>query len=312
MLPKSELKVLIVKAISFCFITSLALVGCKVKVQVPEGGVVTSSSGLYSCTSGEICTIEIDHPYLLDTFTAVPEDGFEFAGWERVDGGFCGGSNAPCSLSTIQFPLYPALMGMLDSSEVFVMNPLFTKNGALTKAADSIWTVESKHHVINYMARGDTVDEVRDSKEGEDNPLEYRDELGFKPDGLSQLKFNYEYTWRSSDRNISCRVVSGVIKLEFITTIPQLLDFPEKSDYLRSKWEAYQEGLVEHEVGHQEINRRLATELSTALLQVGKQKCNELAGVLNNAATSVSAAIGRANKDFDAETNYGRYTIPQF
>ena len=76
------------------------LTACKIEVSVPEGGTVVSSTGIYGCTSGEMCIIDVDHIYLQEHFTAVPQAGYEFAGWQKTRGGLCGGNDSLCNLVT--------------------------------------------------------------------------------------------------------------------------------------------------------------------------------------------------------------------
>jgi hypothetical protein len=66
-------------------IFSLALLGgCKLTVLVDTGGQVFSQSGDYSCNGGDTsCTYTVpdDGPFV-ETFAAVPDLGYKFAGWE--------------------------------------------------------------------------------------------------------------------------------------------------------------------------------------------------------------------------------------
>tara|TARA_R110001599_G_scaffold289553_1_gene492495 strand:- start:671 stop:1729 length:1059 start_codon:yes stop_codon:yes gene_type:complete len=135
------------------------LTGCKIEISVPEGGAVVSSTGLYGCTAGEICTIDVDHTYFQEQFTAVPQAGYEFSGWEKTRGGFCGGTDSLCNLTTTNFAPHPDFMALLDTGTVFSMDPVFVKTGDTTPPSEPIWKVRSNHVTVNYLVVGDTVDQ---------------------------------------------------------------------------------------------------------------------------------------------------------
>jgi predicted secreted Zn-dependent protease len=291
-------------------IAALALAGCRLQIQVPLGGSIESSSGLYDCHAGVACLIYIDHTYFDETFKAVPEPGYAFAGWQRGKRTFCGGTDAACELSTTDFPLYPALMAFLDDFTVFKLVPQFTKNGEVTPYNTSTWIATSYHSAVNYLVKGDTVDQVRASLESDDNPLEFSSEWGFKPDGLSSFTGEYRYYTEKTQNDTMCTVTKGFIDIEYVTTLPQLEDFSGKSDVLKSKWKAYQAGLQEHEADHQEIHRRLATELPKVANSIGTRDCSDIGGVIEAKLKKVMRSVNQASEDYDTETNYGRYTIP--
>lgn len=135
------------------------LAGCKIEISVPEGGAVVSSTGLYGCVAGEMCTIDVNHTYFQEHFTAVPKAGYEFAGWQKTQGGFCGGSDSRCNLTTTTFTPHPGLMALLDAGTVFTMNPVFVKTGGATPPSEPVWKVRSNHIAVNYLVEGDTVDQ---------------------------------------------------------------------------------------------------------------------------------------------------------
>lgn len=105
----------------------LAIVSCKVKVVVPEGGTVTTGSGAYSCEAGKPCDIDIVDVFFDETFTANPAAGYEFHAWKNVSKGLCGGTANPCRLTTEGFDESAVLMEFLTSDEVFFLTPAFVK-----------------------------------------------------------------------------------------------------------------------------------------------------------------------------------------
>jgi predicted secreted Zn-dependent protease len=142
------------------------LTGCKIEISVPGGGAVVSSTGLYGCASGEMCTIDVDHIYFQEHFTAVPQAGYEFTGWQKTRGGFCGGTDSLCNLTTTTFTPHPALMALLGVDTVFTMNPVFVKTGDATPPSEPVWKVRSNHVAVNYLVEGDTVDQWMREMEG--------------------------------------------------------------------------------------------------------------------------------------------------
>ncbi|MEM6581081.1 MAG: imelysin family protein [Pseudomonadota bacterium] len=149
---------------------SLFLVGCKVVVKVPDGGSVTSASGDFDCASGEECSIDVTNFDFEETFTAVPEEGFEFIGWSTT--GFCATSTAPCRLTTVGLDgvnddLTELVTQFLESdSEEFFVEPLFSPfeatgitalletnaDIALAAYSDSIDTAMALQDAINAFA----------------------------------------------------------------------------------------------------------------------------------------------------------------
>ena len=107
-----------------CVLIAL-LAGCKVVIDVPANGHVSSESGAYSCSKNSTCTLYVYDTHFSDTFTAVPNEGYKFIGWKKRSNGFCGGKTTPCRLTTKGFEEHPELMGILESDEEFFLQPVF-------------------------------------------------------------------------------------------------------------------------------------------------------------------------------------------
>jgi len=100
--------------------------GCKIRIDVPEGGQVVTESGAFDCASGAVCEIDVVDLFFNETFIAEPAAGYRFAGWEKIHRGLCGGSEDPCHLVTSAFEGNEVLMGFLERpEEIFFLNPLF-------------------------------------------------------------------------------------------------------------------------------------------------------------------------------------------
>lgn len=105
----------------------LTLAGCKLQIDVPVSGKVITESGGYECYSGQICNIDIYDIHFDETFVAEPDQGFKFVGWKTRDKGLCGGEGLPCHLFTTGFLEQDSLMTVLESDEVFYLEPVFEK-----------------------------------------------------------------------------------------------------------------------------------------------------------------------------------------
>ena len=146
---------MITKLLGFCAIV-LALIfvvlpGCKIEITVPAGGKVVTESGGYECFSGHACTIDVYDIFFDETFVAVPKRGYSFAGWKKKGKGFCGGKKKPCHLATKSFPGNDALMSILESDNIFYLEPIFARPGvdiSLSKTADN--TSPDGSEVINF------------------------------------------------------------------------------------------------------------------------------------------------------------------
>ncbi len=113
---------------SVCFsavFVILVLGGCKIQIQVPEGGIVQTTSGEFSCSSGEICTIDVSDILFDQTFIATPAGGFVFKQWKKQSKGFCGNSANSCRLVTKDFGSLPSLFSFLSKDTVFFLTPIF-------------------------------------------------------------------------------------------------------------------------------------------------------------------------------------------
>jgi hypothetical protein len=121
----------------------LALTSCKLRIVVPEGGSVTTSSGAYHCAAGEKCNIDVVDFYFDETFAAVPADGYAFKAWRKKgDRRFCGNDPKPCHILTTVFTgdWVPAIQQFLDASdEVFYLQPIFVPAGDIIPVNGKEW-----------------------------------------------------------------------------------------------------------------------------------------------------------------------------
>lgn len=106
--------------------TILLATGCKIRIEVADGGRVMSQSGVYECSANQSCDIDVVDVHFDEVFVAEPAAGFRFDGWQRRERGFCGESKHPCALSTAGFDEEEGLLRFLESpDEVFFLQPAF-------------------------------------------------------------------------------------------------------------------------------------------------------------------------------------------
>ncbi len=111
------------------------LAGCKVVVEVPAGGTVTTESGNFLCEQGQTCEIDVDDATFDETFVAVPAESYEFRGWRKRESGLCQDEDerlAPCKVSTVGFDLKPKLFALLQDDIPFYLEPEFAAGPTTT------------------------------------------------------------------------------------------------------------------------------------------------------------------------------------
>ena len=86
------------------FYTSIAaLTACKVQIETPVEGDVTTTSTAIECAAGQVCSVDVSDIFFEETFVADPAPGWHFAGWKKRPSGLCGGSATPCAINTSGF-----------------------------------------------------------------------------------------------------------------------------------------------------------------------------------------------------------------
>ena len=100
-----------------------ALSACKIQIETPvEGGVTTTSTAI-ECSSNQSCTVDVSDIFFNETFVADPAPGWHFAGWKP---GLCGGYTDACTIDTTGWGGNPTLEGWLaDSTLIVPLEPEF-------------------------------------------------------------------------------------------------------------------------------------------------------------------------------------------
>jgi hypothetical protein len=107
----------------------LSTTACRIQVDVPINGYVTTADGSFECLQERQCMVDVSTADFSQEFVAVPHDGFEFIGWKKVHRGFCGNSVENCQLETTGFEEFDLLMALLDSDAKFFLSPSFRRLG---------------------------------------------------------------------------------------------------------------------------------------------------------------------------------------
>ena len=120
----------------FASYTALALLaGCKIEIDAPVEGSVTTTSSAIECAAGQTCTIDIADTYFDETFEAVPATGWQFAGWKTGPNALCGDSLEPCNYSTTVFQGNENIDAFLENQDiVLTLQPVF----AVERTTDGI------------------------------------------------------------------------------------------------------------------------------------------------------------------------------
>jgi hypothetical protein len=120
----------------FASYTALALLaGCKIEIDAPVEGSVTTTSSTIECAAGQTCTIDIADTYFDETFEAVPATGWQFAGWKTGPAALCGDSLEPCNYSTTVFQGNENIDAFLENQDiVLTLQPVF----AVERTTDGI------------------------------------------------------------------------------------------------------------------------------------------------------------------------------
>jgi hypothetical protein len=120
----------------FASYTALALLaGCKIEIEAPVEGSVTTTSSAIECAAGQACTIDIADTYFDETFEAVPATGWQFAGWKTGPNALCGDSLEPCNYSTTVFQGNEDIDAFLGNQDIALsLQPVF----AVERTTDGI------------------------------------------------------------------------------------------------------------------------------------------------------------------------------
>jgi len=115
----------------FFYASIAALAACKVEVNVPAGGSVSTISGSLDCPAESTCTQDVADIYFDETYVANPEAGYEFLAWKSGHGVLCGGKTGPCHYLTAGLEGNEDAIALLDDQNIVVsVEPVFVSESA--------------------------------------------------------------------------------------------------------------------------------------------------------------------------------------
>lgn len=95
---------------------------CRFEIRMPEtGGSVISER--FRCEPGDTCLVEVDDATFDETFTVELAPGYEFAGWLKAAGHYCGDSREDCRIASTA--LVGDLATLLDADITLFLAPQF-------------------------------------------------------------------------------------------------------------------------------------------------------------------------------------------
>ena len=97
----------------FLYTAFAALAACRVEIDAPVEGSVTTQSGAIDCAAGQHCSIDVVDTFFDETFEAEPAEGWIFSGWKEKTASLCAGKDTPCRLHTSIFAGVPAMEALL-------------------------------------------------------------------------------------------------------------------------------------------------------------------------------------------------------
>lgn len=288
---------------------STLLMGSKIIIRVPEGEPVQSSSGLYVCYAGEVCTIEFEESGHLG---GEPDSQWlvdEFSHWQDREVSDCqGSSDSYCAATTAaDYPHFTQLAMLMDSGTTMTMRSVARyPDSAGTGSLPGI-SVTSRQLTQYYEISGDNSVQVWAALGGHSNPLAENPASGRKPIGQASFSYRYSYQPGYQAGSSHCRVESGEIDLEFKTVLPRLKNIEEKSARFRHQWQEFLSAVIEHEAGHLKIYRRMVEELPAVLSAIDMENCDGLYAEVDRQVKRLANSIKAASADYDKYFEYGAY-----
>lgn len=114
-------------------LTIVTLAACKVEIEVPTSGSVTTNSNNINCAAGQTCSVDVVDIFFDETFVAQPATDFVFTGWKRKARSLCSGALTPCFIDSSYAAGNAPLTALLNNpNEIFYLKPSFQSTGFKT------------------------------------------------------------------------------------------------------------------------------------------------------------------------------------
>jgi predicted secreted Zn-dependent protease len=144
----------------------------------------------------------------------------------------------------------------------------------------------------SYTVSGDMYSDVRAQ-------LKSRGPRGFDAHTACTIRWNYRYEQNSA----SCSTVKATTSLTITYTMPHL---ETRNEVLRQGFEAYLIKLRQHEDGHAEIGRGIASKIHTAIAALpAAEDCGTLGKTADALANQIILDGNLLDADYDRQTEHG-------
>jgi len=152
-----------------------------------------------------------------------------------------------------------------------------------------------------YEIEGWTADDLRQQMDR--HGIRWTDGNTF--DAYTAWNVNWHYRYRIIDGECSMIKVTTTVKVVF--RLPRWTDYENAPVDLQKKWDIYMQALKHHEDGHKDFGIKAAAEIERALAELEPaESCEELTETANDRGQQIISKYAEAEKDYDAETNFGK------
>lgn len=186
----------------------LALAGCPLEMNTPQYGEITTESGANNCPANATCLIEVDNIHFKDTFTARPNEGYQFIGWQTGYARLCGGKVQPCVIDLTGVSSTDSLTALVNSDFTTYLEPAFIPVDHMRqyRPGDTVYLrgniqIERQGEAVVYSAVTATVEyKAKDLSFEDKEILEAITTVTLKESGET-LQSSYDF-WQEADGSL--------------------------------------------------------------------------------------------------------------
>ena len=132
-----------------CAALLVTIQGCKIVQTVSSGGSIVSSSGEHDCGEAQVCEVDVPNgERFSDTFVAVPNNGYAFAGWRGAESYLCAGGSPTCVVDIPPSVTAYDATGFMTAE--FYHEPELVYAGTLG-VEWSVWSGAAQHDAISLI-----------------------------------------------------------------------------------------------------------------------------------------------------------------
>lgn len=121
----------------------------------------------------------------------------------------------------------------------------------------------------------------------------------------THTRVDWRFWWQSKPNRCQISRVEVSLKLEF--RLPKLLNLEQIDAVQRKRWQQYYPALMQHEQGHADIGRQVASQIEQRLLSLPPAPdCQRLSTEANAQAQQLLEQSRREHRRYDALTGHGK------